>query len=210
MLRATAAVAFTLVLSLAASARAATLPQLFPELADLSDATRLTITFEWDGLSPVAPVASRYALELHGDQFTGTGSFSVGHPAVTASRAITVPRAAVQALLAAAGSVALDEKAYSPRITHTDDFPSLAVIVPTKQEPLLLLTRSQEKEPPSAAFTDRTPWGVSYMGRVFVVTASDLDQAVEQLEPHLQRDEVVKELVDLYKSRQQPRDGPGR
>ena len=204
MLRATAAVAFTLMLSLAASARAATLPQLFPELADLSDATRLAITFEWGGLSPVAPIASRYALELRGDQFTGTGSFSVGYPAVTASRAITVPRAAVQALFAAASGVALDAKAYSPRFTHTDDFPALAVIVPTRQEPLRLLTRSQEKEPPSAAFTDRTPWAVSYMGRVFVVTASDLDRAIEALEPHLHRQEMIEELVDQFKSRQRP------
>src|ERR1700728_4875934 len=82
-------------MSLAAGARAATLPQLFPALANLPETTTLVIELGWQGLSRLSPFEGNYLLELQNDQFEGTGHFRVA--TLTASRPIAVPRDAVRA-----------------------------------------------------------------------------------------------------------------
>lgn len=182
----------------AACSSAATLPELFPLVADLPQATALMIALGWQGLSPISPVEASYLLELRNAQFEGKGRFRVA--TATAVRDIIVPRDLVRAFLVAATKVGLVEKDYKPRITHTDDYPSVAVVVPAKHGDLHIETRSQPQRSASGKYWDATPWAISYAGRTFVVTADDLDQALDPLWRALQYDEVTAELAKEIRS----------
>jgi hypothetical protein len=201
--RAGAALALALALALAvgfaaaAAPRSATLPQLFPELADLPESTGVAIGIDWMGLSPLSPMTADYILELHGDQFEGLGIFKVADAAAV-KRAVAVPRDVVRGFLTAAGKVELVEAEYRAHIEHTDDYPSVDVEVPTKQGLLRIGSRSQQRQPKSGDYLDRTPWQIAYGGRSFVVTASDLDQAFAPFEPYLQDAKVFDEMWDDY------------
>jgi hypothetical protein len=176
-----------------AGASAATLPELFPGLADLPDARTVVIELGWQGLSPLSPVEANYRLELRDGQFEGKGRFKVA--SATATRDIVVPRDLMRAFLAAATRVALVEKKYQPRITHTDDYPTVTVAVQTKQGNVTIATRSQPQKSASGNHWDSTPWAIDYSGRTFVVTSEDLDQALDPLWTRLQYDEVTGELA---------------
>ena len=56
---------------------AATLPELFPSLADLPEANTVAIELGWQGLSPLSPVEANYLLELRNGQFEGKTRFKV-------------------------------------------------------------------------------------------------------------------------------------
>lgn len=172
---------------------AATLPELFPSLADLPEANALAIELGWQGLSPISPVQAKYLLGLHNDQFDGKGRFKVA--TATATRDIIVPRNLVRQFLAAAIKVTLLEQEYQPRIMHTDDYPSVAITVHTQQGELSIETRSQPRGSTSEKYWDATPWAIHFSGRTFVVTADDLDRALDPLLSRLQYDEVIGELA---------------
>jgi hypothetical protein len=108
-----------------------TLATLFPDLADVSETTTLSIGVGWLGLSTLSPISSDYSLELHKDQFEGEGRFKAA--TVSATRAIIIPCDVVRAFLAAAVKVELVERNYQPRITHTDDYPFLSISVLTRR-----------------------------------------------------------------------------
>ena len=169
-----------------------TLPQLFPALTGLSDAPALKIAVGWMGLSLLSPISADYPLKLQNDQFEGVGTFKMA--TATTTRAIVIPRDPVRAFLTAVGKVELVEKEYKPRIGHTDDYPSLGFEVDTAQGPLKIETQSQARQSDSGNYPDRTPWAIYYLGRTFVVIASDLDRAFEALEPYLQYDEMHDQL----------------
>jgi hypothetical protein len=177
----------------AAGTSAATLPELFPGLADLPEARTVVIELEWQGLSPLSPVEANYRLELRDGQFEGKGRFKVA--TATTTRDIVVPRDLMSAFLAAATRVALVEKEYQPRITHTDDYPTVTVAVQTKQGNVTIATRSQPQKTASGNHWDSTPWAIDYSGRTFVVTSEDLDQALDPLWTPLRYDEVTGELA---------------
>jgi hypothetical protein len=181
----------------AACTSAATLPELFPVLANLPESTALAIQLGWQGLSPLSPVEANYLLELHEDQFVGKGGFRVA--TATAIREIAVPRELVRAFLTAATKVKLVEKDYEARITHTDDYPSVSVVVPTKQGALIIETQSQPVRSASGKYWDATPWAIRYSERTFVVTDHDLDEALDPLWARLQYDEITGELAKEIK-----------
>jgi hypothetical protein len=181
-----------------AGSQTTTLPDLFPALADLPQTTTLAIELDWQGLSPLSPIEANYLLELHNDRFMGKATFKVA--TATAVRDVVVPRDLVRAFLVAATRVELIEKSYQPRITHTDDYPSSAVVVNTRRGDLTIETRSQPRRSTSGKYWDATPWAMYYSGRTFVVTADDLDQALDALWPHLQYDEITGELAKQLKS----------
>jgi hypothetical protein len=183
----------------AGTANAVTLPQLFPELADLPQATALTISIGWLGLSRLSPIGADYSLALRNHQFEGEGRFKV--ETASATRAITVPTDIVRAFLAAVIRVELVESGYTPRIVHTDDYPSLSVTVRTARGPLLIETRSQQQQPKSGTYVDRTPWAINYSDRTFVVAVSDLDRAFEPLQSHMQYTQTVDELANKIQNR---------
>src|SRR6185503_11104333 len=66
---------------------------------DLTGAQAVRIDAPWDGLSPVAPLASRFDLKLDATQFSGTANFSVDGGQRTTSAEIAVPAEVMQAFL---------------------------------------------------------------------------------------------------------------
>jgi hypothetical protein len=192
------AVVLTVAVAAAALSRSTTLPQLFPELADMPETNAVAIGIGWIGLSRLSPVSAGYFLDRHGDRFEGPGFFQVAK-APSEKRAIAVPRDLVRALLTAANNVPVLEGEYQAHIEHTDDYPSLDVEVSIKQELLRIGSQSQERQAKSGNFADRTPWRVDYRKRTFVVTATELDQAFAALQPYLQSDKVIEELVKQYR-----------
>lgn len=181
----------------AAGTSSANLLELFPSLSDLPDAPAVAIELGWQGLSLISPVQAKYLLGLHGDQFKGQGRFKVA--TATATRDIIVPRDLLRRFLAAAIKVTLVEREYQPRITHTDDYPSVAITVQTQRGELSIETRSQPHRS-SEKYRDATPWAIHYSGRTFVVTADDLDRALDPLLSRLQYDEVTGELAKEIRS----------
>jgi hypothetical protein len=177
----------------------ANISKLFPDLGDLSDITTLGIVVGWLGLSQLSPISADYSLKLREDEFEGKGRFKVASAGAT--RSITVPRDVVRGFMAAVEKVELVEEKYEPRITHTDDYPSLTISVQTKRGPLTVGTRSQPQRSKSGNYVDRTPWVVEYLGRTFVVAANDLDQAFGPFERYLQEDGVFEELTNEMHSR---------
>jgi hypothetical protein len=171
---------------------AATLPELFPGLADLPEASTVVIELGWQGLSPLSPVEANYRLELRDGQFEGKGRFKVA--TATATRDVVVPRDLMRAFLAAATRVALVEKEYQPRITHTD-YPTVTVAVQTRQGKVTIATRSQPQKSASGNHWDATPWAIDYSGRTFIVTSQDPVQALDPLWTRLRYDEVTGELA---------------
>jgi hypothetical protein len=169
-----------------------TLAQDFPELADLPNARAVQIEIGWMGLSPHSPLTAAYLLDLRNNQYEGTGMFVVATE--HASRPISVPRDAVRSFLTAAINVEMAEKEYTARITHTDDYPSLAFAIDTEKGPLQIETRSQAQRIASASYLDWSPWAIHYLHRTFVVTASDLDRAVDSLLPLLKYNEAWDSL----------------
>ena len=192
---ATVALVLTAAVAAAALPRGTTLPQLFPELAGAPETNGVAIGIGWMGLSPLSPLTAGYLLELHGDQFEGQGIFHVAKMPLV-KRAVAIPHDRMRAFLTAANKVSVVEGPYQAHIEHTDDYPSLDIEISVDRNVLRIGSQSQHR--PKSDYVDRTPWHIDYRGRTFVVSAADLDQAFEPLEPYLQDDKVFNDMWEDY------------
>ncbi len=68
--------------------------------------------------------------------------------------------------------------------------------LPVGDDTLTVETQSQPGWSTDGTHMDRTPWSVRYLDRAFVVTASDLDIAIEPLLVDLQDRKAVDELIE--------------
>jgi hypothetical protein len=161
--------------------------ELFPEISGLLDTTAFRVNNKWMGLSLDSPAVFEVALALNGDHFEGEASVSYGPPGRDGFRAtkrnVVVPREAVRAFLCAALQVPLEERAYKPYLAHTDDYPDLNFTFQAQSGPIAIFTRSQPRVVQSQFV--QTPWAISYADRTFVVSAPDIDAALDGLAPSL-------------------------
>jgi hypothetical protein len=157
--------------------------ELFPEMSGVLDATAFRVSNKWMGLSPDSPAIFEVALILDGDRFEGEASVhsgGEGRGAVQASkRKVFAPRDAVRAFLCAALQAPTEERDYKPYIAHTDDYPDLNFTFQGQRGPLMIFTRSQPRVVQSQWV--QTPWAIGYADRVFVVSAPDIDSALDRL-----------------------------
>lgn len=163
------------------------LVELFPELPGALDATTFAVSNKWMGLSLLSPAILEGALALSGDRFEGEASvrFGVegGDDFHATRRKLAASRDGVQALLCAALNAPLEERAYEAYRAHTDDYPDLAFTFQGQAGPLMVFTRSQPHV--IRARWVQTPWAISYAHRIFVVSAPDIDAALDGLLPSL-------------------------
>jgi hypothetical protein len=156
---------------------------LFPEMSGVLDATAFRVSNKWMGLSPDSPAIFEVALSLEGDRFEGEASVRYGGEGRGASHAtkrkVFAPRDAVRAFLCAALQAPLEERDYKPYIAHTDDYPDLNFTFQGQRGPLMIFTRSQPRVVQSQWV--QTPWAIGYADRVFVVSAPDIDSALDRL-----------------------------
>jgi hypothetical protein len=157
--------------------------ELFPEMSGVLDVTAFRVSNKWMGLSRLSPAIFEVALVLDGDRFEGEASVRYGGEGrgtfQATKRKVLAPRDAVRAFLCAALQTPVEERDYKPYIAHTDDYPDLEFTFQGQRGPLTIFTRSQPHIVPPQWV--QTPWAISYADRVFVVSAPDIDSALDQL-----------------------------
>jgi hypothetical protein len=157
--------------------------ELFPEMSGVLDTTAFRVNNSWMGLSPDSPAIFEVALSLEGDRFEGEASVRYGGEGRGASHAtqrnVFAPRDAVRAFLCAALQAPIEEREYKPYRAHTDDYPDLNFIFQGQRGPVTIFTRSQYRSVPPRWV--QTPWAIGYADRTFVVTAPDIDAALDRL-----------------------------
>jgi hypothetical protein len=156
---------------------------LLPETSDLLDATALQVTNTWIGEPSDPSVTFGSALTLVGDEFKGDGELHNSREGDNGSppkkRNSAISRDDARAFLCAALQAPVEERAYEPYISHTDDYPALSFKFEGRTGPLKVFTQSQPHVVQSHWV--RTPWAIVYHGRTFVVTAADIDLALRRL-----------------------------
>jgi hypothetical protein len=161
--------------------------ELFPEMSSLLEATAFRVKNTWMGLSLHSPSKFEVVLALNGDHFEGEAAVSHGQEGrdtfQASKRNISVPRDAVRAFLCAVLQVPLEERAYEPYIERTDNYPDLSFTFQGQSGPIAIFTRSQPRVIQSQFV--QTPWAISYVDRTFVVSAPDIDAALDGLDPTL-------------------------
>jgi len=150
----------------------------------------ITIADRWTGLSPLAPIEAYFRLKPTPGFFSGTAEFHVAGytDAITRSVPISVPLAVIEELLALLESTPLEVGQYKPVFNHTDDFPSINIVVEGGSGNLGFASESQGSR--------HIPWRV-VVGQDHYVTYADTPaQAFDLLDPYLAR-EVQEALFDL-------------
>jgi hypothetical protein len=160
------------------------LSDLIPVVATLPDADNVRIGRSWNGLSPTAPYGEQYVLGRDGDRYVGPGrvtigSRSSGSPGRDETREVVIPADEMRRFLEQLAAVSVVERAYTPTIRWTDDYPEITIAVTVSDVEVRFMTKSQGP--------GNLPWGVVADGRTFVVSGDTIPLALDALEPFLLR-----------------------
>jgi hypothetical protein len=161
-------------------------------LTDVTSATAFRLRDDWSGLTTVSPITILYSVTKAADgSFAGTGDFSVAQgtaKAVTSTVNITIPADVAQSFLQKITALPIEEGAYTPVITHTDDNPLLTVTLDTPGEGTLTVYSQSQGD-------QHVPWGASIAGKDYVINSPAPAEALALLDPYLKRD-VRQQLID--------------
>jgi hypothetical protein len=155
-------------------------------LPDLTNARQIRIYHRWDGLNPIAPMVRVFTLTRAGDQISGSAKFSVNCYSRTDSRELQQAaelrpsQRRFASFLVEIARTELRPGPYIPRITHTDDVPSITIEIEGDGTEATFFTRSQGER--------HVPWGVRFDGNEYVLTNDSPMQAYEHLTPYLRLD----------------------
>lgn len=158
----------------------------------------IEIEDNWMGLSEFGPVGRHYYLKPAGEAFEGKAVFSLGGgPNVkTKEVPVSVPKDAIQKFLTLLSQSALEKGVYTPKIDHTDDYPSVRMIVEGDAGKVEFFSRSQ------GDFA--VPWGVAMGTETFVVNMKAPGEALALLQPYFKQD-GLKALMDEWRAQNQKR-----
>jgi hypothetical protein len=155
----------------------------------LEKASLIQIQDEWTGLSPIVPLKAHYMLQRDTNQFKGGASFSAcgasGHPRESVED-ITISLEVVQKFLQMLTRSPLEEGNYEPMITHTDDYPSIKIVLQTDTEIIIFFTQSQG--------VGHVPWGATFGETTYVINSDIPTKAMEILKPYFKKDEKLENL----------------
>ncbi len=166
-----------------------------PGLAEaLEDVTAIHLEDDWSGLAGASPVEAHFDFARQGEGYVGTGRLAVlgsyyRRPLPPpATRAVAIPPDAARAFFALLATTPGQAGAYSPRISHTDDYPSLRIVLTTTHGEVTIYSQSQG--------TAHVPWGLRIEGGRWEYTVdNDTPQrAIALLMPYLDY-----ETLDLLK-----------
>lgn len=161
---------------------------------DSSAVISVSIVDSWTGLSPLAPVESNYKLNAGEDGLMGTAFFSVagyGDP-ITATTAISLPLAAWQEALEVLGSTSLETIPYLPVFSFTDYYPSVLLVIKTRDQEYRFESKSQGQ--------GYVPWKVTVDDQEYVTFSDNPTRALQILQPYL-----AKNVLDALKDEAWPR-----
>lgn len=154
-----------------------------PELKALAGARSIRIQDNWGGLGP--PRTAQYELHPGANGFTGQATFSVSD--LHKTEGVQIPISAAKTFFRILGEASLEEREYVPRISHTDDYPSLQIELALENETVAFFTQSQGDR--------HVPWAVKIKGKTYVINSDAPARALAALDPYLKRD-VLKKLYD--------------
>lgn len=151
-------------------------------LLDLSRTTTLILRDTWTGLHAQAPLSAIFELRREGSgPFAGAGTLATrDHGPERVDVALTRP--ATRKLLATLGSARIVDGAYVPFMDHTDDLPSVELVLHTECGLAVVFSRSQ------GAFL--APWGACIGGTLYTLPGEEVGRALGALRGPLQLDRL--------------------
>lgn len=152
---------------------------LFPPVSEVES---ITISDEWRGLSPIAPLSANFYLNRSGDYFTGTADFSVGSYSTLheAHESVAVPVDAVKLFWEILSDARLEPGTYTPKIEWTDDYPSINIRIRAGEQTLIIYSLSQGE--------GHVPWGATIGDQSYVIHSDAPMRALDMLRPFLKYD----------------------
>jgi hypothetical protein len=170
--------------------RADTLPAGF---SDLSKIRSIDIQDNWMGLTEFGPVGRHFVLKPAGDRFEGKAEFSLGGGPMKTTREapIAIPRETVQGFLDLLSKSPLEKGTYKPKITHTDDYPSLRIELESGANKFAFFSDSQDD--------GAIPWGASLGGVSYIVNSRNPFDALVKFKPYLKEDVLAKFMEEIRK-----------
>lgn len=158
------------------AARPEKLADVVPALAPLPEASAIRLQQSWLGFG--ASSAS-YTLDRRGEWFEGPAK---ARGRQTSGAEVTwqtmLPLDVAQTFLRTLSETPVYEGEYQPRISRTDDYPSIEIQVETTAGPVVFFSKSQGE--------NNVPWGVRFAGRTFVSDSALPAEALRALTPQLE------------------------
>jgi hypothetical protein len=149
--------------------------------SDLGPITRVEILDAWAGLSPASPRVAEYQLDRELDCFLGGANFRVGeYPTLARTYPVEVPMIVVDRFVRDLESAPRRRGKYRPKITHTDDYPSIRIVLRSDSMRVVYWTMSQGRE--------HVPWARQDGDGVVIIASPAPARAYEQLWEYLHRD----------------------
>ena len=161
------------------------------ELRSILEATHIELVDHWYGMHPLAPFDTNAELELgDGGAMSGSVTFSIGYGAGmhSESQDVSLTGRQTKSLLEALAEVSAVAGKYEPLIEHTDDMPSISIVLSTPIGQIKFFTESQGKY--------HAPWGVMVGEDTFVVDSPVPGKVLHRLRRLLgakRLNEMVKE-----------------
>lgn len=153
------------------------------------DARTVEIKYYWMGLSVNSPVDGVYRFERQGDDFTGTVQLSLGgneYHKQAGPLPATIPDSAMRAFLRTLAGAPRSPGTYSPRMTHTDDYPEHTITLRSDAGVVEFFSSSQG---------DASPWRVTIGGQQYVSDSTVPSEAMRHLAPFMRRAELDSILI---------------
>jgi hypothetical protein len=151
-------------------------------LAALPETREIVIENDWTGLSQEAPLELHYRLTRQGDDFVGPArsiSGGYGNKVRATMAEVTVPGAAARAFFELLAQTPIRAGEYKSAVTHTDDYPSIHIVLETPAGRLVFGTASNSK--------GHVPWYVGVGTADFVTDSDTPNRALGLLDLSLDR-----------------------
>jgi hypothetical protein len=102
---------------------------------------------------------------------------------------LLLPHAVARPFLDALATVRPVAGAYTPLVTHTDDYPEIEIRLRTAAGTVTFFTTSQGRH--------HTPWALAFAGATYVVPSARPARALARLRPYLRRETLDDLIADL-------------
>ena len=167
-------------------------------LLDLTSTTTLILRDYWTGYHAQAPFTAVFELRRDGSgPFAGAGTLATRNHGPT-SVDVALTRPATRKLLATLASARVEDGEYVPFMDHTDDMPSIELVLHTASGIALVFSRSQGEF--------HAPWGACIGGALYTLPGEEVGRALAALRGPLQLDrlQVMAEAADEREAEEAP------
>lgn len=157
---------------------------LLSRLTQVSQVRSIEIHDDWMGLWEFGPLKRQYLLKPAGERFEGKIIFSLGGGPLTKTKeeTLSIPKKVIVDFLGLLGRSLLEKGDYKPKIEHTDDYPSVRIVVEGEAGRMEFYSQSQGEF--------AVPWGAALGTEKFVVNVKNPGEALALLQPYVKEDSL--------------------